>query len=1592
MVVLTATALTYRTFTRSDMAISQREQQVITNAATPAIDRAKAKIEFLFRRDPRFPSGVPASDILSDLMATRLDPGNDHVGFTGRISPLMGGPSQDQFSPYTLPDETRVDINGDDDLDNAWSFTTDIDGDGRVDEENEIIVYSIIVDDQGPRQETTVSVDDPNTRANTEAKANALVTRTGPLATTEASPACAGALAEGGWQVVTQGNNSTLQKNFQVNAFVANGNNANRTFETLEFQQSRIASRASRWGAWFRYDLEVFPGSGAPLNWNGAMHTEGSFFSNNAFRAHMISSHNSCLYTQEASTITMAEVDADDNGVIDPRSGDFQGQAVRGEIGSDNYTANSPSTIHHWDGPGVKAVTNKALNQAAGNNLVAHSVTGGQPSDIAMNPLTLFTRDVSRHIDPSTWNRRDGWDADTFARPDIARIINDDVTRPFVDDFFRADNRWGPKPRYDSRDTALDVTLRPGTTIGDPIDQADVASRLTNDEDGLDGFWERQAIRSGLRLIVGERLELGNAKEWGYDPRTGDIDPANESMYPPLGRPGGVNNRYGGKHEYLQRRSLRDNLAAVQGMVVYHYQKDDGEFPAACMAMTAHPGTPQSILNSRTFGNYESTNSLKADFLNGVGTNGWEFQFPSTFDTESEFAAQIADGQPLGIALRNLARFAGDPRGGAPSFEPVQDGDIHPAPFLSMWGDFSPLRRILVSYDTASGTATQKYNALSPADKATLHSAACTLSLLAYNTERDLAELESTVVNNNTQLQNVSQQLSRSIRTIMDCLEASPTAKGGNACRHGNFEPLTFLQGRGDIDSNNVTVWEDPQVTVITEGNLCPATGPNSDQPGFQARCDAAEYYQSWRLSDWTSFIGLPNVSNSLSDAQKTQLIVDLTNFAESINTFYAALRDRDLGFREGISTKAGVPYNPSAGSFVDWDGTTGLLEPVGGFAQGNNERVFRTGCDPNIFQSLSAKGGGGANNNIMLGLMACSELDRQPVRYPSLYYLFPVNNHDHDGTDYHQQPDGDILPSETQQPEPYITDSYVRTVNPMVNDPDTYRIVGNNDVTGISAIAAEPRSATATTWTVPAAAGTGAPTANNISDVASAFKVLGPGGTVIRVPFLDKGIFDGREQLNTRVLDIDIEALTTRTYNGGDFWLTSDPDNQAEGVVYAFREDAVREDEIVRPRGNGTTDCEAIGSNNRFVIETNESCRARYDGLALNQDPPLTDDLISLKPVDFIPDPQRRAHGFRLRTSSNEPADNDNEPADFSGDDYARDAGMTFVTDNSVYIQGDFNLHSTDGTRANIVEEFEETLHDKTLANAFGNNFYNSRTNLNLDEFANLAVDHWRPVEILSDSLSVLSGTYRDGAVIDTFIRATPANEGNGTSSYMNQNRPRFTGDDLAPADWVLEEPDTPGSPVWIDRNGTYYRATGTPANRPMYDAYDTDGRWMNFASGNNARRRNVQQAETTYVNALFVSGIVPKRPGQSYGGLHNYPRLQEYWSDSRELHIAGAFIQLNFSTAATGPYDQDAWEEDDDEPGSSEEIGYYFRPRRRWGYDVGLLYVPPAPAARRFVNIGAPRSEYYRELPADDPYIVNLRCARNGDGSRVLEQFCPS
>lgn len=1593
MVVLTASALTVRSFSRSQQTIAAREQKVIVNAATPAIDRAKAKLEYLFDIDDRLPP-LPSSE---ELVALIADPAENLDGDTDTTTPDVdfgiGGLSEDF---YTLPDETRIDINGDDVLDNAWTFRADINGDGiigdgtdadgngEVDdyEADELVAYSILIDDEA----TVPGGTDTKTISSNidQDKAKSLVTRSGPFNTLEASSNCRAARAPGkGWQLVNQADSSAVQRNFQVDAFVVNRNPANRTVETLEFQQAREAYRGSKWGAWFRYDIEWHPGS--EFNWNGAIHTEGSIFARNGVRSYMISSQNSCLYSQSASEISLG---GDDDG-----TGDFQGQLVRGTIKNSNYDSNTDTPrFHIWQGDNTAPTINWTLSADTDSvDPVGGSTT---PVGIGMDPVKLFTEDQSVHLDPdqNTWTRDPDWaDEDVFTG---RRVFNESQTPPFVDDFYRADDRWGPKPRYSTRRVTHDM-IHEGKKTGEDIGNDATYADLVDPENGLDGYWERQAVGTGLRLIVGQRLELGNAFGWNFDPIetvSGGVHTAPASgdpLYPPTqaesptvttSPPVG-----GGPNEIRQRRSLRDNLAAVQAMAVYHYEGDplnasvnNGQFPLACMALTAHPGTKSTIINSRTFGTYPASGNLKADFLNGYGTNGWEFEFPDAFDTESEFANQIADDEPLGIALRNLAHFAGDPHGGAPSFPPEQDladgvsnssdaessvGETtHPYEKLSMWGDFSLLRHIFEDY-LDNGVA---YSALSYADKTTLHTAACTLGLLAYNMQSEIEEYQALDGNSFSSLQNVTTRAGGLINRIIDYMAST----SGNPANPSGAALGQTLLDRGLDRSSWLTA--------------CPSyTAATFKASSGQGTCGVADYFATYTLDDWIAV--LPYASGGISAAD----IESLVDVATRVNQLNSIIRDRDLGFREGETLKdPGYDF----GNRVTWDSSTLFTQVVS--IQGSNSYSFKTNCDPNIFRNVAANGNGGDDDVVAGGLIACSERNVMPVRYPSLYYLFPLVDHDHDGEDYHAQPGGSV--AVTQDDEEYIADDYINTVNPSTGtNAVLYQVVGSDDIEGVNEIALVPRYPSATppagfaAWQLPYASGTEDLT--DPDDPDQTFTVMDPDGNPVNAAFLDKGMYDGRENLNVRVLDIDISQLVTDT-NDSDTWLAANQENNGEGILYAFREDAVREDAIVRPRLAEWTECNTLDTLTNAGGTTADCQMDAFDP----HDPPLNaDNAISPKPIDFYTDPDHRANGFRLRNGE-----------DFS-DDLAREVGMTLVTDNPVYIQGNFNLHSTDGTADNIIEEFTQTLYNGNVS--YGLPFYNGRTTLNTDDFANLSDDHWRPVEILTDALTILSGEFRDGAVEDTFLRTATGSNGTGVSSYQNQNRPQDIDCSSAYScltyfvkeDGTFSSTSAPDAnttldvPVWVDRNGVYRRRGGDDTTND-YDC-SVSGLFNNNlgcvvhyihyrrASDNDPtnleeRRKKQIQADDTYVNAVFVSNILPSRANQGYGGFQNYPRLLEYWNN-RDLVISGAFLQFGFSNTATGPYDPDAWEPTQS-PVDKEWNVYYREPTRKWGYDVALQYVPPAPVSRRFVTIGAPRSEFYRELPADDPYMNLLRCAEvNGE-----------
>ena len=1557
VVALTVGALTFRTFSRTSDVITERQQRVIQNAATPAIDRAKAKIERLFE-DSRYPGGVPSSDVLISMIKNETANG---------ITALPD-------NPYIFPDETAVDTGS---AALTWKFEDDAGHD---------IIYSITIDDETPDGSVSIASSDADKAANG-------VVRNGPISMQELRAACERSNfsrePEGGWYPV---NTADVRRVFQVDAYVADENNGR--VAALEFQQDRQVSRGNKWGAWFRTDLEVFPLPN--FMWNGAMHTEGSIIAKDNIFAHLVSSPASCVYSKDASEITSAEYLAGDESNDETA---YTGQFVFGVIGADNFTG-SDSKFHLFSENGPITDGTSVFNANK------DSVTGTSVSAISLNPTELFTNNKS--VERGTgWNRDPAWDEDGTAnnKLKVGRLDNSKVPIPFLDDTFRADNRFGPKPEYKDRNPDQYNLITIGEVIGDdiPSTRNDLLSLDGGEgtEFGLDGYWERRALVQGVRTIVGERLELGNYFGWqGADNalrnKTGDLNGdgvisdadltlftpgyLTEPLYPSATAPT-FSQTFGADNSstFQQNRTLRDNLAAVQAMAVYRYSEGDlGRIPMACVAVTSHNGTQQANINSRTFGtvNIDGTDFVETNFLSGKGTNGWEFPFVAT--SESGFSSMIRPDEPMGRALRNLAHFAGDPNGGAPSFPHSQDNaDTYPNDYMKMWGDFSTLRRIL-----DSGVS---YANLSPADQSTLHTAACTISMLAYSldvqTENlDLPDFYDEI---NSILGNAS-QFAGQIYALMNGTDTSGnpefyTDSVANVIEGAGFvrpvKPNAWIDTINNADPNDPLNYIAGCTADTLGGNQALANGTLKEK-----ECDTGDYFGSlgryernpdgsYVLDANGQYIPIPialeevkvavisRINNAAAKVVAAQKFDALEQFVNNeLAELYQILRDRTLGFKYG----AVFPPRPAGQEIVDWDPNSGLTSNVG---PTGNQVFLRTGCDPDIFDLVMAPGGPSVNQGLrneigVLALAFCNaSVDTfKTPKYPSLYYLFPVVDHDLDGeattgvADYnynHTQPAS----------EEYINNDYVR--DSQGTTPYTYKALKPNqdglgpnfstiDIeAGLLALIGDGDTTFESTdaplqtgWELPYDDSPSANAPNVILDENE--------DPLAAVPFMDHQYYDGRELMNLRMLAYDLSLLTGA--GEGDFIRDDETVNDIGSVIYAFREDAVREDEIIRPSG---------------------------------QDPAITAaNGISTKPVDFVADPGRRAHGFALIRGADLNRDNN--------------AGMTFVTDNSVMIQGNFNLHSGNGEVSGIMEEFTDTLMaDVELgtngnATAYTTDFY-GRTELN-DDFAEPTQDHWRPVEILGDSVVFVS---------DGFLSSDPATSKAGTvdrgfvnNSGKSYRAMRYPIQPNPQPTWYREgqrflnpsastfnaernalpiEFNRDGYPVFCSTNATTNATTCSRSDAT--NIYTTP--FFEITAARNADRigqlpdAGGSDSSRIYINATVVSGIVPSQAGQSNGGLHNFPRFIENWEDV-DVVFAGAFFQLNFSTYATAPWD--------DNPGLGSTGGnfvsnFYSAPNRRWGYDVGLLYAPAGPVAQRFVTPSSNRSEFYRELPSNDPYIDRLR-----------------
>jgi hypothetical protein len=362
VVILLTVAITLRSFDRGNIARNVRVNQQVLAAATPALDRAKAKIEYLLREDPQRPTATPSDAEMYRRMSS-YDSNNDFYTFAGEERLVLRADLDG--SGISLGDDPKGSLFSAPGVENeaintAWRYAVDTNNNGRVDT---FSIYGIYF-------RTPKSVQ-PRSRKELDA-------RTPPMRTGTINPACA--LGEGtvaslvgdsGWERIT----GRLQKSFFVYTvnvpireedIAAGLNLPNQTPEpfsgtpsisALEYQQDQSRIPLSNNAVVYEDDLDISPGP--PLNLNGRILTNSNFIvtgldAPNTVQLYQVSSKQSCFYDQENSRIIVG------------------GNVVNGWSGSSDRR--NPVGVHLFkstssaDQPNTNPKTIDADNQSVGEN------------------------------------------------------------------------------------------------------------------------------------------------------------------------------------------------------------------------------------------------------------------------------------------------------------------------------------------------------------------------------------------------------------------------------------------------------------------------------------------------------------------------------------------------------------------------------------------------------------------------------------------------------------------------------------------------------------------------------------------------------------------------------------------------------------------------------------------------------------------------------------------------------------------------------------------------------------------------------------------------------------------------------------------------------------------------------------------------------------------------------------------------------------------------------------------------------------------------------------------------------------------------
>ncbi|MEG4069396.1 hormogonium polysaccharide biosynthesis protein HpsA [Microcoleus sp. Pol11C2] len=336
VVILLTVAITLRSFDRANTARNVRVNQQVLAAATPALDRAKAKIQFMLREDPQRPTATPSDNEMYRMMSDSSGSGSGTDTYTfgdeTRLKLKANLDSVAAISPDLKVTDAGFNLETNESINTAWRYPVDTNNDGKFDT---FTLYGIFF--RSPPRIASGAYAGEFTRPRKPLEA-----RTPPMSLGVLKKGCEAAagnsaslVGDSGWYSI----NGRLLKSFfvytvnvpikdQAEAAAAQALDNTRQYlpftgttsiSALEYQQdqSRIPLRNN--AVVYEDDLEISPGP--PLNINGRMITNSNFLvtglnADDNLKLYQVSSPNSCFYEQENSKILVG------GNVVNGGSGD----------------------------------------------------------------------------------------------------------------------------------------------------------------------------------------------------------------------------------------------------------------------------------------------------------------------------------------------------------------------------------------------------------------------------------------------------------------------------------------------------------------------------------------------------------------------------------------------------------------------------------------------------------------------------------------------------------------------------------------------------------------------------------------------------------------------------------------------------------------------------------------------------------------------------------------------------------------------------------------------------------------------------------------------------------------------------------------------------------------------------------------------------------------------------------------------------------------------------------------------------------------------------------------------------------------------